>query len=481
MTDTANLGLPYIDAAQAQKHVTHNEALRILDTLVQLAVLDRDLAAPPGAPSEGRRWIVAASPAGAWIGHAGHIAAWQDSAWKFSVPAIGWLAYVIDEGRLLTWSGTAWVDALSVLTTLQNITLLGVGTTADATNPFSAKLSNALWVAKTVAEGGDGTLRYKLSKESAAKTLSFLFQDNYSGRAEVGLTGDDDFHFKVSGDGSSWIDALTLDKSTGTAKLNSAVQWTAKISPPQITSDQNNYNPPGFSTATVLRLSTDANSGNGRKVTGLTGGADGRIILVLNVGGNPLILTNQDSASTATNRFQIGRNYTLLGNEGVLLVYDVADSRWKLMAQKSRPTGLFAVNRGTAQTGLTAGNFNKLQLNTEEIDAEGWYDNTTNYRYTPQEPGWYWFYCNCQVTYDATNVSSVVSIDKNGTNIKQGSPLTIFSSNVVIGGSSNIGALVQMNGSTDYVEFSVYVNSVNGATIAMAARNHAGGWKVADL
>jgi len=40
----------------------------------------------------------------------------------------------------------------------------------------------------TPAEGGDGNLRYKLSKESASKTLSFLLQDNFSGRAEIGLT-----------------------------------------------------------------------------------------------------------------------------------------------------------------------------------------------------------------------------------------------------------------------------------------------------
>ncbi len=107
-----------------------------------------------------------------------------------------------------------------MLTTLQNLSLLGVGTTADATNPFSAKLNNALWVAKTVAEGGDGHLRYKMSKESAAKTLSLLFQDNFSGRAEIGLTGDDDFHFKVSADGSSWLDAITIDKSTGKLTAN---------------------------------------------------------------------------------------------------------------------------------------------------------------------------------------------------------------------------------------------------------------------
>lgn len=215
MTDTANLGLPCIEGSQAQKHVTHNEALRILDTLVQLAVLDRDLTAPPGSPTEGQRWIVKTGATGAWAGHANAIAAWQDGVWQFSAPQIGWLAYVVDEGALLAWTGSVWADAITALTSLNNMTLLGVGATADTTNPFSAKLNNTLFVGTTVAEGGTGDLRVKLSKESAAKTLSLLFQDNYSGRAEIGLTGDDNFHFKVSPDGSTWLDALVVDKSTG--------------------------------------------------------------------------------------------------------------------------------------------------------------------------------------------------------------------------------------------------------------------------
>jgi len=56
MSDTTTqLVLPYILAAQAQKHVTHNEALRLLDGLVQLSVLDRDLTAPPVSPRERNR------------------------------------------------------------------------------------------------------------------------------------------------------------------------------------------------------------------------------------------------------------------------------------------------------------------------------------------------------------------------------------------------------------------------------------------
>ena len=217
MSTSANLALPFIEGGELLPDVTLNETLRLIDTLVQLAIVDRDLNAPPGSPAEGQRWIVKASPSptGVWAGHGNHIAAWQDGDWVFCLPQVGWLAYVVDEGALVAWSGTAWVDALSMLSILQNIALLGVGTTADTTNPFSAKLNNALWVAKTVAEGGDGNLRYKLSKESAAKTLSFLLQDNFSGRAEIGLTGDDNLHFKVSPDGSSWLDAIVIDKSTG--------------------------------------------------------------------------------------------------------------------------------------------------------------------------------------------------------------------------------------------------------------------------
>jgi hypothetical protein len=238
MLISPNLSLPYIDVNAAQREVVHNEAIRGLDALVQLAVLDRSLATPPGSPGDGERWIVAASPTGAWSGHATEVAAWQDGAWRFFEPRTGWLVYVVDEGVLLAWNGSAWVDALSLLTTIQNVSLFGVGTTADAANPFSAKLNNALWVAKTVAEGGDGHLRYKMSKESATKTLSLLMQTNYSGRAEIGLTGDDDFHVKVSPDGSTWYDSLVISCSSGNVGL--AVDGSASAPALSWSSDPDN-------------------------------------------------------------------------------------------------------------------------------------------------------------------------------------------------------------------------------------------------
>ncbi len=232
MDRTPNLDMPFILPSQAQKHVTHNEALWRLDTLVQLAVLDRDLASPPATPSEGDRYLVAAGATGEWDGWDLDIACYSDGAWARHAAADGWLVWVDDDAGFVFRSGGAWIDLGAAIVALQNLSLVGIGTMADATNPLSAKLNNALLTAKTVAEGGDGDLRIKANKEAMANTVSYLFQSGYSGRAEFGLTGSDDFTIKVSPDGSAWTDALSLEKDSGgmdiagQLTLNASAYWS---------------------------------------------------------------------------------------------------------------------------------------------------------------------------------------------------------------------------------------------------------------
>lgn len=227
MDQTPNIGLPYIMPSQAQKHVTHNESLGRLDAVVQLSVIDRDLATPPASPADGDRYVVAAAPTGAWTGQQDNVAAWQDGAWTFLSPRPGWMAWVADEAALVYWSGTAWDTAASAISELQNLALLGVGTAADAANPFSAKLNKALWTAKTAGEGGDGDLRYTLNKEADGDVLSLLMQTGFSGRAEFGLIGDDNVTLKVSPDGSSWIEAMHVNKTTGEASFSGGLAHRA--------------------------------------------------------------------------------------------------------------------------------------------------------------------------------------------------------------------------------------------------------------
>jgi hypothetical protein len=112
MPDTStHLLLPYLIAAQAQKHVTVNEALRLLDGLVQLAVLDRHLTAPPASPADGDRYIVASGATGAWAGWDLNVAYWVDGAWTRLVPRSGWQGWVVDEASFLAWDGSAWTAA----------------------------------------------------------------------------------------------------------------------------------------------------------------------------------------------------------------------------------------------------------------------------------------------------------------------------------------------------------------------------------
>lgn len=212
---THNLNLPYIAAAQAQKHVTHNEALRALDAIVQLSVLDQDLTAPPGSPTDGDRYIVAASATGTWAGKDNQVAAWQDGAWAFYVPKEGWLAWVADEDGLVVWDGSSWASTSGGSVSLNPATggLVGVNATADTTNRLAVSSAASLF-----NHAGNGH-QQKINKAAAGDTASQLYQTNFSGRAEIGLTGDDDFHFKVSPDGSTFREAIVIDKDDGSVSL----------------------------------------------------------------------------------------------------------------------------------------------------------------------------------------------------------------------------------------------------------------------
>ncbi len=105
---TTHLLLPYILASQAQKHVTHNDALRLLDAMVQLSVLDRILTAPPVSPTDGDRHIVASGATGLWVGWDLNVAFWVDGVWMRLVPRPGWLAWIVDEAAFVVWNGSSW-------------------------------------------------------------------------------------------------------------------------------------------------------------------------------------------------------------------------------------------------------------------------------------------------------------------------------------------------------------------------------------
>ncbi|EAP78104.1 DUF2793 domain-containing protein [Roseovarius nubinhibens] len=209
-----NLSLPYIQPSQAQKHVTHNEALRQLDAVVQLAVSSASVTTPPALPEPGQRYIVPAGASGDWAGQEGALAVFEETGWAFYAPNPGWIAWVEDSARQEVFDGSDWGPGIAAL---QDLTHLGVNTSADDMNRLAVASQATL-----LTHAGAGH-QLKLNKAGASDTASLLFQTGWSGRAEMGTPGGDDFEIKVSGDGAAFNTALRAEATTGAVSFPSGV------------------------------------------------------------------------------------------------------------------------------------------------------------------------------------------------------------------------------------------------------------------
>jgi hypothetical protein len=161
--NTPNLLLPFIQAAQAQKHITHNEALRLLDGLTQISVLDRNLATPPGIPAEGARYIVAGGATGLWAGWDGDVAFHAGGAWLRLPARTGWVVWVEDEARVVVRIGTAWTPLDAAMGLLSQAASVNVAKGAMGSTTGMAVLEETLselsgvFVASTI-EIPDGSI-----------------------------------------------------------------------------------------------------------------------------------------------------------------------------------------------------------------------------------------------------------------------------------------------------------------------------------
>lgn len=120
MTKSPDLGVPLLAQSQANPDITHNEALLLFQALSN-GVINLTTAAPPGSPTEGDSYVIAAAPTGAWTGFANHIAIYWGGAWRF-VPGRDGTGAIITIGArheglrvydrntnaLYVWTGSAW-------------------------------------------------------------------------------------------------------------------------------------------------------------------------------------------------------------------------------------------------------------------------------------------------------------------------------------------------------------------------------------
>lgn len=105
---TTRLGLPLLQAGQAQKELSHNAALTLLDLAVQPTVEAVGVDTPPAAADPGACWIVGAAPSGAWSGQAHAIAGWTEGGWRFLPPRAGMRAWSLADGADAQFDGADW-------------------------------------------------------------------------------------------------------------------------------------------------------------------------------------------------------------------------------------------------------------------------------------------------------------------------------------------------------------------------------------
>jgi len=219
MSDTSLiLGLPYIQSAQAQKHVTHNEALRALDILVQLSVVDDSLTLAASSPTEGTRYVVAPNASGDWAGYDGMIAVYEGGAWHFVPPQTGWQVWVEARNNWVIFDGTNWVPyAAPVPASLSELTAFGLNATASIATPFMAKLPNALWDAVEPSAGGSGSVIQSMNRIGTTTDAGLALQTDYTTHGLFGFFGSDQLRLSTSVDGVAFKDAFQIDPATGVA------------------------------------------------------------------------------------------------------------------------------------------------------------------------------------------------------------------------------------------------------------------------
>lgn len=210
---TERLNLPFIMPSQAQKHVTHNEALVQLDRIIHPVAASRTVTVPPTDAADGTCYIVAPDATGAWAGHAGDLANAEGTGWTFLHPPIGFNIFVEDEQVFVHFNGSLWQEESASSSSLE-LDSLALNTEIDPLARLAVG-SDTVILSHDAATPGTGSMRVQANKAGQSDTASLIFQTEWSGRAEIGLCGSDDLSFKVSADGSAWETALTLTPSDG--------------------------------------------------------------------------------------------------------------------------------------------------------------------------------------------------------------------------------------------------------------------------
>jgi hypothetical protein len=158
---TPRHSLPYIFAGQAQKELTHNEALILLDALAGASAVSAGFNVPPTNPAPGQCWILGSSPAAEWTGQEHALACWTENGWRFLSSRTGMRVWVEDQQLWAERTAAGWVvgDVLGQRLVFDGNQVAGprlaavAAPTGGAVQDVEARATLSLVIARLVAHG----------------------------------------------------------------------------------------------------------------------------------------------------------------------------------------------------------------------------------------------------------------------------------------------------------------------------------------
>lgn len=198
---TDKLALPFLQPGQALKTITHNEALQRLDAGLYLSCSDMAASEIPTAPTDGYVIILAADFSGTDAERAGQIGVFQNGSWVWFEPFIGWVIWDASEESLRVFNGDIWTAPVSN-SQPELLPFIGLNSSANPAQRLAVSSPSSLFTHE-----GDSH-RMTINRAAETDTASLIFQTEYSGGAELGLTGEDGFSLKTSKGGDNWITRL---------------------------------------------------------------------------------------------------------------------------------------------------------------------------------------------------------------------------------------------------------------------------------
>lgn len=203
---TPRLNLPFLQSGQALKNITHNEALQRLDAGLYLSCSNMAADQLPEDPVEGQAQIISESPNASVMDRIGQIAVYMFGRWIWFIPKAGWVVWDQVGESLRIFDGSTWRRPVSDTDT-ETLPFLGLNASAGPNQRLSVASDSSLFT-----HDGDSH-RLTLNRAAASDTASVIFQTDFSGEAELGLTGEDGFSVKTSSDGISFTNKMTTPEN----------------------------------------------------------------------------------------------------------------------------------------------------------------------------------------------------------------------------------------------------------------------------